>query len=254
MTTLGLQEVCKSFGGVIAAQNVTLDVKLGRVTGIIGPNGAGKTTLVNLITGMLPLTSGAIYLDDRDLTHASPTEVGRCGIARTFQNIRLQAESSVVENVMIGCHRLEQSSLFADLLGLPSARRESAEMRQRAWDLLERFDMSAVAEVHAGTLSYGDQRRIEIMRALASQPAVLLLDEPVAGMNDVEADRLKHTFRDVAATDVAVLVIEHNMRFIADVSDELYVLDRGVIIASGEPQDVLSDAAVITAYLGEDHA
>jgi len=250
VTALNLQGVSKRFGGVVAADQVNLHVPSGKVTGIIGPNGAGKTTLVNLITGMAALSGGTIRLDDLDLSHSPADEVGRAGVARTFQNIRLQAEASVIDNVMIGFQRLETSSVLAGLLGLPSSRRETASVRQRASELLKRFGMERFAEHPAGSLAYGHQRRVEMMRAFASEPKVLLLDEPVAGMNDVEAEELGALFRGRADAGVAVLVIEHNMRFISRISDYLYVLDRGKIIAEGEPRDVLAMPSVIEAYLG----
>ena len=251
MSTLSLDKVCKSFGGVVAAKDVSISVPAGRVTGIIGPNGAGKTTLINLITGMLSLSSGRIDLDNVELTRASATEVGRHGVARTFQNMRLRGEASVIDNIMIGYHRLETSSLVSNFLGLPSSRRENARTRQRAREMLARFGMAQYEDHPAGSLAYGHQRRIEMMRALAAQPRVLLLDEPVAGMNDVEAAELGDIFRNVANDGVAVLVIEHNMRFITQISDYLYVLDRGNIIAQGLPRDVLANPAVISAYLGD---
>jgi branched-chain amino acid transport system ATP-binding protein len=250
VTTLTLDKVCKHFGGVVAAEAVDLRAEGGRVTGIIGPNGAGKTTLVNLITGMTALTSGGIRLDGLDLTRSSADAVGRAGVARTFQNIRLQADASVLDNVMIGLQRLETSSVIANLLGLPSSRRETAQTRSSARALLAKFGMSRYADHPAGSLAYGHQRRVEMMRAFAAQPRVLLLDEPVAGMNDVEAEELGGLFRDLADDGVAVVVIEHNMRFITRISDHLYVLDRGRIIAAGQPREVLASACVIEAYLG----
>ncbi|WP_239142977.1 ABC transporter ATP-binding protein [Variovorax sp. WS11] len=250
MTTLTLEKVSKRFGGVIAAEDVNLRATSGRVTGIIGPNGAGKTTLVNLITGMTTLSSGGIRLDGLDLSRSSADAVGRAGVARTFQNIRLQTDASVLDNVMIGFQRLETSSVIADLLGLPSSRRETARTRNNARSLLEEFGMSRYAQHPAGSLAYGHQRRVEMMRAFAAKPRVLLLDEPVAGMNDVEAEELGALFRDLADSGVAVVVIEHNMRFITSISDYLYVLDRGRIIAEGEPREVLTSSCVIEAYLG----
>lgn len=250
MTALVLDGVCKYFGGVVAAENVSLRVNSGKVTGIIGPNGAGKTTLINLITGMAALSAGRIELDGVDLSHLPAYRMGLAGIARTFQNIRLQTQEQVVENIMIGFQRLESSSILADLLGLPSSRIETTETRRKAFALLEEFNMRDFAEHPAGSLAYGHQRRVEVMRALASQPRVLLLDEPVAGMNDVEASELGRQFRACADAGMAVLVIEHNMRFISSITDYLYVLDRGKILAEGSPSEVLANPAVVEAYLG----
>ena len=250
MTALVLEDVAKRFGGVTAAEDLSMTVPAGRITGLIGPNGAGKTTVVNLITGMLAVTSGTIRLGSRDLTRAAADEVARAGIARTFQNIRLLAEASVIDNVLIGFHRHETSSFAASLLGLPVARRETRTLRARAMELLERFEMASFADLPAGGLSYGHQRRVEMMRALATQPTMLLLDEPVAGMNDVEAGSLGVIFTELARSGIGVLLIEHNMRFVTSICEHVYVLDGGRLIAEGAPDAVVADPAVIAAYLG----
>jgi branched-chain amino acid transport system ATP-binding protein len=250
MSDLVLDKVAKRFGGVVAAEDVSMAVPPGRITGLIGPNGAGKTTLVNLITGMLPLTAGRITFGGRDITEASAHEISRAGFARTFQNIRLFKEASVVDNLLIGFHKNESTSLAATLFGLPSARRETAEIRERAQNLLRRFDMARYADFPAGSLAYGHQRRVEMMRALASEPKLLLLDEPVAGMNDVEAGELGDIFKRVAAEGTGVLLIEHNIRFVTKLCERIYVLDNGRIIADGSPAAVVANPAVITAYLG----
>jgi branched-chain amino acid transport system ATP-binding protein len=250
MSGLTLDRLCKRFGGVVAADDVTMDVPAGRITGLIGPNGAGKTTIVNLVTGLLPVTSGSILFAGRDLTHAAAHEIARAGLARTFQNIRLLPEASVVENVMIGFHRHEDSSLLAALLGLPAARRETRQTHHEAMALLERFRMTGIAQYPAGGLSYGHQRRVEVMRALASDPRLLLLDEPVAGMNDAESSELATIIRELAAEGRAILLIEHDMRFVSGLCEHVYVLDGGRLISEGTPKAVLSDPAVIEAYLG----
>ena len=250
MKGLALHAVCKSFGGVVAAENVDIAVPPGRVTGLIGPNGAGKTTIVNLITGMLALSSGRITFDGRDIGAATADEISRLGFARTFQNIRLFKEVSVVDNLLVGFHKLQSGGLLSNVLGLPRARAETASIRAKALDLLERFGMSRYAQYPAGSLSYGHQRRVEMMRAIAASPSVLLLDEPVAGMNDVEAWELGSIFVDLARSGIAVLLIEHNIRFVTRLCDQVYVLDSGRIIASGPPRQVVADPAVIAAYLG----
>jgi branched-chain amino acid transport system ATP-binding protein len=250
VTALVLDKVCKSFGGVTAARDVTLAVPPGRVTGLIGPNGAGKTTLVNLITGMLPVTSGTIRFGDADITREAAHEVSRRGFARTFQNIRLLKEATVIDNIMVGFQKFERAGLLAALAGLPSARRETERSRAGAVDLLRRFGMQDFAYAPAGSLPYGHQRRVEMMRALATAPTVLLLDEPVAGMNDVEAGSLGEIFSGLAQEGMGILLIEHNIRFVTRLCAQVHVLDTGRIIAAGTPEAVMADAGVIAAYLG----
>jgi branched-chain amino acid transport system ATP-binding protein len=250
MTTLVLDNVARHFGGVPAVDGVSLQVPAGQITGLIGPNGAGKTTVVNMITGILHLTHGRVLLDGRDVSRTEAPALARAGVARTFQNIRLVADASVLDNVLAGFHRHERTGFWANMLGLPSARAETARLKHEAMELLERFDMAPLAEHRAGALSYGHQRRIEMMRALATNPRVLLLDEPVAGMNDAEAESLAGIFRKVAASGVAVLLIEHNMRFVMSLCSKLYVLASGRLIAEGEPEVVGRDPVVVEAYLG----
>jgi len=250
MKALVLDNVVRSFGGLPAVANVSLTAPPHQITGLIGPNGAGKTTVVNLITGLLSLSSGRILLGDDDITIHSATQVARSGVARTFQNIRLIADASVLDNVVAGFHRHETTGTLSNLLGLPASIRERRQLRERAGALLERFGMSSLASYPAGSLSYGHQRRIEMMRALAMDPAVLLLDEPVAGMNDAEALDLAEIFRPVAQQGVAILLIEHNMRFVMSLCQHIYVLAAGQIIAEGDPDTVANHPRVIEAYLG----
>jgi branched-chain amino acid transport system ATP-binding protein len=230
-----------------------MEIAHGKITGLIGPNGAGKTTVVNLITGVYKLSAGSIRFGDIDLTQASRHEVARAGMARTFQTIRLLPDATVLANVMIGMYRLQKTSLVAQMFGLPSSRAETRRFREDAFALLERFGMTRYAEYPAGNLSYGDQRRVEMMRALALQPEVLLLDEPVAGINDVEAAKLGEIFRSLATEGkgMAVFLIEHNMRFVTKLCDYVYVLDSGQLIAQGSAAQVVQDPVVIKAYLGE---
>lgn len=250
MAALVLNNVSKRFGGLLAVSDVNLEVPPGRITGLIGPNGAGKTTVVNMITGLLKLTTGSILLGDRDITTAEAHEVAYAGVSRTFQNIRLLPEATVLENVVIGFHVHVKSSLFAQLLGLPSSLRESPQLFERGWQLLERFGMTRFADHPAGSLAYGHQRRVEMMRAVATGPQILLLDEPVAGMNDVEAAELGAVFNELAAGGIGLLLIEHNIRFVNQLCQKVYVLDSGAMIAQGTPQEVMHNPAVIAAYLG----
>jgi len=250
MTHLRLDKISKSFGGVHAVVDVSLDAPKGAITGLIGPNGAGKTTVVNMITGVLKVNGGKIFVDGVDVTEAPMEEIARAGVARTFQNIRLLPEASVLENVMIGFYRTDPSAILAQVLGLPSARAAHRSAREKAMALLDRFGMRRYADYLASALAYGHQRRVEIMRAIAAEPEVLLLDEPVAGMNDVEARALGDLFVGLAQGGMSILLIEHNMRFVTSFCSTIYVLDYGKIIASGPTTDVVADPAVIRAYLG----
>jgi branched-chain amino acid transport system ATP-binding protein len=250
MTVLAIQELTKRFGGVEAVSKLSLEVTPARITGLIGPNGAGKTTVINLITGIIVPTAGRVLLGDRDITGLESYKVARSGIARTFQNIRLLREASVLDNVVVGFHRQETTSLAANLVGLPSVWRERRHLRQRAAEMLERFGMTQYADVPAGSLSYGHQRRVEVMRAMATSPDFLLLDEPAAGMNDVEADDLGAIIRSVAAAGAGVLLVEHNMRFVMSICQDLYVVDYGRLISAGPPATVCENPAVISAYFG----
>ena len=250
MPSLVLSNVSKRFGGLLAVSGVNMEVPPGKITGLIGPNGAGKTTVVNMITGLLKLTTGSIRLGERDLTTAQAHEVAFAGVSRTFQNIRLLPEATVLENVVIGFHVHVKSSLFAQLVGLPSSLRESPQLFERGRQLLERFGMRRYADHPAGSLAYGHQRRVEMMRAVATHPQILLLDEPVAGMNDVEATELGEVFNELAASGIGLLLIEHNIRFVNQLCQQVYVLDSGAMIASGTPQQVMHNPAVVAAYLG----
>jgi branched-chain amino acid transport system ATP-binding protein len=251
---LQLIDVSKNFGGVVASRDVNITVPKGRITGLIGPNGAGKTTIVNMITGMFAVSSGRIAVGERDITHASADEICRAGLARTFQNIRILPDNSVLENILIGFHRHEKSSTLAALLGLPASQRETALIRRRGMELLHRFGMSEFADFPAGSLSYGHQRKVEMMRALASEPDYILLDEPIAGMNDVESDVMAELFMELARDGMGILLIEHNIRFVSRLCERVYVLDGGRLIGEGPPAEVLRDPAVIAAYIGGEHA
>jgi len=250
VSALVLDHVSRAFGGVHAVEDLSITVPTGRITGLIGPNGAGKSTVVNLVTGLLKVDSGRVSVDGHDITTLPPHAVARLSLARTFQNIRLFTHASVLDNLLVGFHRHERVGLFANLLGLPAVRREARELTRRAQALLERFDMARFADLPAGELSYGHQRRVEMMRALASEPRFLLLDEPIAGMNDIEAAELGAIYQDVARSGVGILLIEHNVGFVAAQCSTVNVLNLGRLIASGTPQEVFADPQVIEAYMG----
>jgi len=248
--SLRLDSVSKSFGGLSAVADLSIVVEPGSVTGLIGPNGAGKTTVVNLITGLLAPTRGTISFAGRDITTLSPTQVALCGIVRTFQNVRLLLDATVLENVALGLFRHGRASWASVLLGLPQAHAERRTMQEQARGLLARFGLQGFADELVGNLSYGHQRRVELARALAAEPGLLLLDEPVAGMNDVEAGQLGEIFAGLAEGGMAVLLVEHNMRLVSSICRQVHVLDTGRLITSGTPTAALTDPAVRQAYLG----
>ena len=232
MSALKLSGVGKRFGGLEAVADLSLSIEPGVVTGLIGPNGAGKSTIVNLITGILAPTAGHISIGEVPLARMEPNEVARAGVARTFQNVRLLRETSVRDNIVIGCHRHERTSLLANLFGMPAVWRERRDFRARASKLLEDFGMTRYADMAAGGLSYGHQRRVEVMRALAMEPKYLLLDEPVAGMSDDETERTGELFLSLAGKH-SLVVVEHDMAFVAKIARKVTVLHEGSVIAEG---------------------
>ncbi len=247
---LSLRGVERTFGGVRAVDDASFEVAAGTVHGLIGPNGAGKTTLINLVSGLLAPSAGAIELGGLPIAGLPPHRIAGMGVARTFQNIRLFPELTARDNVLVGQHRRRNPSLLARLLLLRSARVEAVEARDRAAALLGRVGLPERVDEEARHLSYGEQRRVEIARALASEPRLLLLDEPTAGMNPVEVQGVAQLIRQVAAEGHSVLLVEHNVRLVMDVCDRITVLNFGKVIAEGTPAAVAADPAVITAYLG----
>jgi branched-chain amino acid transport system ATP-binding protein len=253
MTMLRLEKVSKHFGGIRAVSDVDAGIEEGRVTAIIGPNGAGKTTLFNTISGIYPPTSGAIAFGTRDITGMAPHRVATLGVARTFQHIRLFATLTVLDNVRIGFHARTRAGFIGAVLPF-IAREEERDITLSGVQCLDFVGLGTEAGKVAGSLPYGKQRLVEIARALASQPKLILLDEPAAGMNPTESEALMALVRKICAAGVTVLLIEHDMRVVMGVSDYVYVLDHGEKIAEGTPDAVCRNEKVIEAYLGcEDH-
>jgi branched-chain amino acid transport system ATP-binding protein len=248
--SLEVSSVSRSFGGVHAAQDVSLKVDPGTIVGLIGPNGAGKTTVVNLITGVLRIDSGNVTVDGEDVTTKTIVGVSRAGVSRTFQNVRLLQDSTVLENVTLGLSKQEKSSFLDCILGLPKARQDRRLVEKEAMRILADLGIADLADHTASGLAYGHQRQVEIARAVAVKPKYILLDEPVAGMNDVEAAELGRRFRSLADSGIGILLIEHNMRFVNALCAHVHVLNTGRIIAQGTPAEISQNADVVSAYLG----
>lgn len=252
MALLEVKNLSISFGGLRAVDSFHVSVEKGQLYGLIGPNGAGKTTVFNLLTGVYKPNEGIINLDGTDITGKKTIEINRDGIARTFQNIRLFKELSVLDNVKVGLHNHFHYSTVEGIFRLPRYRKVEKEMDERAMDLLKVFDLNNEADYQAANLPYGKQRKLEIARALATQPKLLLLDEPAAGMNPNETQELMETIRFVRDTfDMTILLIEHDMKLVSGICEKLTVLNFGQVLSEGPTAEVLNDPQVITAYLGE---
>jgi len=247
---LVVDNVSKAFGGVKPAQDVSFRLQRGHVHALIGPNGAGKSTMINMVTGVLDPSAGTICFLGQNLTGQPAHAICQLGMGRTFQNLRLFAELSVLDNVKLGHHTRMRNGFFASLLALPAARREEARTTERALQLLALVDLLPLAHAPAGSLPYGLQRRVELARALATEPQLLLLDEPAAGLNPQETAELGQLLLKIARCGISILMVEHHMDLVMSISDHVIVLDYGIKIAEGKPGEIQNNPRVIQAYLG----
>ncbi|MGE0282128.1 MAG: ABC transporter ATP-binding protein [Rhizobiaceae bacterium] len=253
-TLLSVEGLGISFGGLKAVQNVTFAVKPGEIVSVIGPNGAGKTTLFNMISGIYRPGSGRVTLNEEDVTGIAPNRLAERGMSRTFQNLQIFQSMTVLENAVSGYHLQERGPVLSDMFNLPSSRRRSTAARGEAFEQLKRVRLAETAEREASALSYGALKRLEIARALGLKPKILLLDEPAAGCNAVETEEIDHLIAEVAASGVAILLVEHDMKMVMRISNHIVVLDHGEKIAEGDPATVSRNPAVIAAYLGAEAA
>ncbi len=252
MALLEVKNLGISFGGLRAVDDFSVQIKKGQMYGLIGPNGAGKTTIFNLLTGVYKPTDGRIILDGKDIVGMKTMNINHAGIARTFQNIRLFSNLTVLENVSVGLHNQYEYSGATGILRLPLFFKKEKEIAARAMELLKVFDLEKEADLLASNLPYGKQRKLEIARALATKPKLLLLDEPAAGMNPNETKELMDTIRFVRDEfDMTILLIEHDMKLVSGICEELTVLNFGRVLAQGKTNEVLNNPQVVTAYLGE---
>jgi branched-chain amino acid transport system ATP-binding protein len=248
---LRLEGITKVFGGLIALEEVSFSVEDGTITGIIGPNGAGKTTLFNIVSGIYPQNSGNVYLGGKNISRFAPEKLARLGLVRTFQNVELFGQMTVLENVMVGLHTKSKSGILSCAFKLPGHIREEKYIRERGLQWLEFTGMVELAEVTAGNLPFGKGRLLEIARALALEPRMILMDEPAAGLNSHETIGLAALIRRIRESGVTVVLVEHDMDLVMDVCDAVVVLNLGRKLAEGTPREIQENTAVITAYLGE---
>jgi ABC-type branched-subunit amino acid transport system ATPase component len=248
---LRLEGITQVFGGITALDDVSFTVNGGTITGVIGPNGAGKTTLFNVISGLYTLTSGRVYLDDRPITGYSPEQLAPLGVVRTFQNIELFGQMTVLENVMVGLHTKSTSGIIACAFKLPGHLREERIIRERARHWLDFTGIGELADTVAGNLPFGKGRLLEIARALALEPRIILMDEPAAGLNSRETADLACLIGKIREAGVTIVLVEHDMELVMDICDDILVLNLGRKLAEGTPREIQENPAVIAAYLGE---
>ena len=251
MALLDVKNLTKNFGGLTAVGDVTMHLNEGELVGLIGPNGAGKTTLFNLLTGVYEPSEGSVSLDGTLLNSKKPYKIASLGLSRTFQNIRLFKDMTVLENVLVGMANQNKSHVFASFLRLSKFYQSEEELRQKAMDLLAIFNLDGDADTLAKNLPYGQQRRLEIVRALATEPKILFLDEPAAGMNPQETAELTQLIRQIKEEfDITIMLIEHDMSLVMEVTERIYVLEYGRLIAHGTPDEINNTQRVTEAYLG----
>lgn len=248
---LQVRNLSKHFGGLRAVDDISFDVEQNSITGLIGPNGSGKTTTLNMISGLLAPTEGKILFEQKDITRFGMAQINRSGIARTFQQIRLFPELTCFQNVLVGRHNIEKEPWYISMFGRTEHSENTRKARQRVLEILDFVGIYDLRNAKSKNLSYGNQRKLEIARALATEPKLLLLDEPVAGMNPAESESVVKLLRELKGMGITIILVEHSMNVVMNITEYIVVLDRGSIIATGAPQDILSNGKVIEAYLGK---